>query len=161
MPALDVNTLIYASLVVGALYGLIAGKFHLRLFVLSIYVGLVLAERLTSFAKPYLPSLATDQVSWLLLGVPIVIFSFVPRGKHGGQGDRGSSIINMIVGLLAGAFVASTALNVLPTSQLAAIGQESYFALELQRFHLWLLGLLPIAVLLITFHRPKGKGGHH
>jgi hypothetical protein len=158
IPPLDINILIIAALIAGALYGGLAGKFHLRLFILSIYVGLVLAQQLGGVVHPYLASLSSEQVNWLLLAVPILIFSFAPRGKH--SRDRGSSIINLGVGLAAGALLVTSALQVLPTSQLETVTQDSFLALQLNQWHLWLLGLLPLAIVVQTFHQAPEKSHH-
>lgn len=162
IPPLDLNTIIIGLIVVGALYGLAFGKFHLRLLVLSIYVGIVLAEQLSGLVRPYLNQLSSEQVSWLLLGAPIVVFACIPRGKsHGGHGaDHGAAIANLLVGLLAGALIAAGSLHVLPTSALAAANQDSFLADQLNLAYFWLLGLLPVAVLALTLHNPKSKGHH-
>ncbi len=158
IPPLDVNMFIIAALAVGALYGSLAGKFHLRLLILSIYVGLVLAEQLGGFVRPYLGSFSPEQVNWLLLGAPILLFSFAPRG-HGSH-DKGAFVFNIIVGLAAGALLVTAALHVMSTDQLQNITDSSFLASQFNQYYLWLLGLLPVAVIIQTFHRPKDKPHH-
>jgi hypothetical protein len=158
MPALNATIIISAVLVAFALYGLLGGKQRLRLLILSVYVGVVLAEQLSNILHPFVPSLGNAQVSWALLGAPIIIFGFagVVHGKHH---SKGSAIMNIIVGLLTGALIISSALHLLPTSEMAAIDSDSYVAMILQQYHLWLLGLLPVVALIMGFMRDeKGHG---
>ncbi len=157
IPALDINLLILAVLAVGALYGAIGGKFHLRLLILSIYVGVVLAEQMSAAVRPYAPMLGVDQLNLLLLSLPILVFGFVPRGHRSSHAEQGSMIANLIVGLLTGALVAGAALHVLPTSQLAAAKNDSFLAMNLDQIYFWLLGLMPLVALVMGLFRPKDK----
>jgi hypothetical protein len=158
MPALNPTIIISAILLALGLYGLLGGKQRLRILILSVYVGIVLAEQLDQTVRPYLKMLGADQVSWLLLGLPIVIFGFIGV-VHGKHHSKGAAIANIIVGLLTGALVVSSALHLLPTSEMSAIDSDSYLAMILQQYHLWLLGLLPVVALLLGFMRnEKGHG---
>jgi hypothetical protein len=155
VPPLNANIIIIAGLVFAGLYGLIAGKTRLRLLILSIYVGVVLAEQMSDVAGSTLKMLGRDQISWLLFGLPIVIFGIL-GGLRSGH-DKGSAIANIIVGILAGALIVSSALHLLPTSELSAVDSDSFLAMNLQQFHLWLLGLLPLIVLVMGFFKKSEK----
>jgi hypothetical protein len=159
LPALNVNTIIIAVLVGMTLYGLVAGKQRLRILILSVYVGIVLAEQLKGAVAPHLPQLGADQVAWLLFGLPIVIFGVVGIA-HKKSHDKGAFIANLLVGLFTGALIVSSALRLLPTSQMAAIDNDSFLAMNLQQFHLWILGLLPVVALLLGFMRGKEHKSH-
>jgi hypothetical protein len=156
MPPLNVNIVIIAVMLTVMMYGLLAGKQRLRILILSVYVGIVLAEQLASTVAPRLSMLGADQVSWLLLGLPIMIFGFVanaPKKAH----SKGAFIANLLVGLLTGALIISSALHLLPTSQMAAIDNDSFLATNLQQFHIWFLGLLPVAALLMGMMKGEKK----
>lgn len=155
---LNVNTIIIAVIVTLSLYGLVAGKQRLRILILSVYVGIVLAERLTSLAAPSLAFLNLTQVSWLLLGLPIAIFGLAGISFHKSH-DKGPFIANLIVGLLTGALITSTALHLLPPSEIASLKSDSFLATNLDQFYLWLLGGLPVVALLLGLL--KGKKAAH
>jgi hypothetical protein len=157
MPALNATIIISAILIALGLYGLIGGKQRLRLLILSVYVGIVLAEQLSDLAHSYLKNFGHAQVDWTLLGAPILLFGFVGV-VHSKHHSKGSAILNIIVGLLTGALIISSALHLLPTSEMAAIDSDSYLAMILQQYHLWLLGLLPVVALIMGFMR--NEKGH-
>jgi hypothetical protein len=158
LPALNANIVIIAIILALGVYGLIAGKQRLRILILSVYVGIVIAEQLSTLAAPTLHMLGPDQISWLLLGLPIVIFGFVGV-MHAKHHAKGAAIANIIVGLLTGALIVSSALHLLPTSEMAAIDNDSFIATNLQQFHLWILGGLPLVALLLGFM--KGEKSSH
>jgi hypothetical protein len=157
LPAINPNTIIIAVLVVAGLYGLFGGKQRLRLLILSVYVGIVLAEQMSSIVGPYAHPLGPDQISLMLLGLPIIIFGFA-RFKSS-KSDKGAMIGNILVGLLTGALIVASALRLMPTSEMAAIDGDSFIAMELQQYQLWLVGLLPLAAVL--FGLMKGEKKHH
>jgi hypothetical protein len=159
LPALNANTLIIAILVTAMIYGLIAGKQRLRIFILSVYVGIVLAEQLAAVVAPRLPMLSVDQITYLLLGLPMVIFGLAGVA-HKKNHDKGAFIANLLIGLFTGALIVSSALRLLPTSAMADIDSESYLAMILQQYHLWILGLLPVAALLLGLMKKTEKGSH-
>jgi hypothetical protein len=156
IPSINVNIIVIAALLVSALYGMLAGKQRLRVLILSVYVGVVLAEQLLDVVAPYLHGYGRDEISWMLLLLPVVIFGFfgVSHGKH----ERGHAIANIIVGFLAGALIISSGLRLLPTSEMSNIDSQSFVAMELQQLHLWILGLLPIVALILGFM--KGEKHH-
>ena len=157
LPALN-NTVIISAIIVSAgIYGLIAGKQRLRLFILSIYVGIVLADQFASTVSPFLRVLGREQIAWLLLGVPIVIFGFFGVGHKQGH-EKGAAIGNVIVGLAAGCLIISSALHAVPTSEMAAIDNSSFIALNLEQYHLFLLGGLPLVALILG--AMKGEKSH-
>lgn len=157
LPALNNTAIIAVIIVVAGIYGLIAGKQRLRLFILSIYVGIVLAEQFAGTVEPSLRMLGKDQIAWLLLGVPIIIFGFFGV-VHGKSHDKGAAIGNIIVGLLAGCLVISSALHAIPTSEMSAIDNSSFLALNLQQYYLFFLGGLPLIALFMGFM--KGEKSH-
>lgn len=155
LPALNSNTIIIAVLLLCGVYGALAGKRRLRVFILSVYVGIVLAEQLGSIVYPYVKPLGVDQIALLLLGLPIIFFGFT-GGKHSKSEDKGTAIANIIVGLLTGALIVASALRLLPTSELATVDGDSFIAMELQQYQLWLLGLLPLVALILgSMKKPK------
>lgn len=156
LPALNINIVIITVLVTVSLYGLVAGKQRLRILILSVYVGIVLAQQLAGSVAPNIPMLSHDQVTWLLFGLPILIFGMVGIAYKKDH-DKGAFIANLLVGLFTGALIISSALRLLPVSQMAAIDNESFIANNLQQFHLWILGLLPVAALLFGFMRGQKK----
>ena len=105
MPALDSSIIAIAVILASGVYGVVAGKQRLRIFILSIYVGIVMAGAFDATAAPYLKMLGPDQISLVLLSVPILIFGFfgVMHAKHHA---KGAVIANVIVGLLAGCLIA-------------------------------------------------------
>ncbi len=159
LPALNTNTVIIAIIVALGLYGLVAGKQRLRILILSIYVGIVVAEQMSGLVAPHLSMLSSEQTSWLLLGLPIIIFGFIGV-THGKHHDKGSFIANIIVGLMAGALIVSSALRLMPTSSLEAADSDSFLAMNLQQYHLWILGLLPVIALLLGLIKGEKKAGH-
>ena len=91
LPSFNINLLIFAILIGMAFYGLMAGKQRLRILILSVYVGIVLAQQLTSQVAPQLPQLSSGQISWLLFGLPILIFGVVGIA-HSRDHDKGAFI---------------------------------------------------------------------
>jgi hypothetical protein len=159
VPAFSPDIVIITLLLLGGVYGLVAGKHKLRLFILSIYVGVVLAEQLGAILRPYATMLGPEQIAWILLGLPIVLFGLAPAHHGSKHGSKGSAIANILVGLGAGALILSSGLHLLPTSSLSAIDRDSFLAMQLQQYHLWLLGLLPVVALVLSLL--KGKEKHH
>ena len=157
IPALNNTAIIAAIIVAAGIYGLIAGKQRLRLFILAIYVGVVLAEQFAASVTPYMKALGQDQIAFILLGAPIVIFGFFGV-VHGKSHDKGAAIGNIIVGLLAGCLIVSSALHALPTSEMTAVDNSSFLALNLQQYHLIFLGFLPLVALVLGFM--KGEKSH-
>ena len=156
LPSLNINLLIFALLIGMAFYGLMAGKQRLRILILSVYVGIVLAQQLSSQVAPQLPMLSTGQISWLFFGLPILIFGVVGIA-HSRDHDKGAFIANLLVGLLTGALIVSSALRLLPVSQMAAINNDSFLATNLSQFHFWILGLLPLVALFMGFMKGEKR----
>jgi hypothetical protein len=156
IPPIDTNIIIIATLVALGLYGLVGGKQRLRILILSVYVGIVLAEQMSGVVRPMLGMLGPDQVSWLLLGVPILIFGFVGV-VHSKHHEKGVAIANILVGMLTGALIISSGLHLLPTSEMRAIDSNSFLATNLQQYHLWLLGLLPAVALILGFFKKSAR----
>lgn len=102
--------------------------------------------------------LSPDELTWLLLGLPILIFGFfgVMHGKHH---DKGSLIANALVGFCTGALIVSSGMHLLPVSEASAIDSQSFIALNLNQFYLWILGLLPLVALILGFM--SGEKKHH
>lgn len=153
LPALNPNLLIIAVIVGGALYGLLAGKRRLRVFILSVYVGIVLA---TEFAAIVVSSIhqPADLVTLALFAIPILVFGFT-GGHHGRHEQKGSSIANLVIGLATGALIVASALKLLPPSEASGITGDSLIATELITYQLWLVGLLPLAALIFGMMKQK------
>ncbi|HEY6736154.1 MAG TPA: hypothetical protein VI322_00395 [Candidatus Saccharimonadia bacterium] len=157
LPALNITMLIGAGLALGAVYGIVAGKQRLRILILSVYVGIVLSQQVVDPLVPYAHGLSRDQLSWVLLGVPILIFGFFGV-MHAKGHNKGALIANVIVGLLTAALIISTIVSVLPPSEQANLNRDSFLAINLGQAHLWLLGLLPVVALLLGFMRSEKHG---
>jgi hypothetical protein len=157
LPAINTNIIIIGILAVSGLYGLVGGKQRLRLLILSVYVGIVLAEQFASVVAPTLHMLGADQISMLLLGLPILLFGFFGVAHMKGH-SKGAAIANIIIGILTGALIIASALHLFPTSEMSAVDSSSFLAMNLQQFHLWILGLLPVVALLFGFM--KGEKHH-
>lgn len=160
IPAFDPNMLVIAILVAGALYGLVAGKNRLRVLILSVYVGIVLAEQLASLVAPSLGMLHGDQITLLLLGLPILLFGFARQRAGHGKHDKGAAIANMIVGILTSALIVASALKLLPVSEVTSIKDDSFIAMMLIQYQLWLLGLLPVVALVLGFMKAPSHKKH-
>jgi hydrogenase-4 membrane subunit HyfE len=157
LPALSTNIAIIVAIAAAGGYGLLAGRHRLRGLILSIYVGIVLASQLTLAVSPYVKPLNSWQTAWLLLVLPILLFGFVrPQRQHSGKGP---AVLNVIVGLLAGALIASSALALLPVKERIAAEGDSYLAILLRMYHLWLVGLLPVIAIAVGFIK-DGKRKH-
>jgi hypothetical protein len=161
IPPFSPNLLIIAILIVATIYALVAGKQRVRLIILSVYVGIVLAEQFSQMVKPYVGFLSLSQTSLLLLGLPVLIFGLAPQKGHKGEHDKGSSIANMLVGMLTGGFIVASALRLMPTSEMAAVDGDSFVAMVLQQYQLWLLGALPIVALLLGMFKSKESSKKH
>lgn len=161
VPALNITIVIIAILLATAVYGLLAGKQRLRILILSVYVGIVISDQLASTVAYRVPSLGEDQIALLLFGLPIAIFGLVGIA-HSKDHDKGAFIANLIVGLLTGALIVTSAMHVLPVSQMSSLNNDSFLAMNLNQAYLWLLGLLPVVALLLGFMRAEpGKKSHH
>ena len=160
IPAFSPNILIIVTLVVATFYALAAGKQRVRLLILSVYVGIVLAEQFSQVVKPYVGFLSLSQMSMLLLGLPILIFGLAPQKSHKSAQSKGSSIANMLVGLLTGGLIVASALRLMPTSEMAAVDNDSFVAMILQQYQLWLLGGLPVVALVLGMFKSK-ESRHH
>jgi len=157
VPALNATIIMSLALLLGGVYGIVAGKQRLRILILSVYVGIVLSEQLTSALAPSVQFLSREQVGWTLLGIPIVIFGFFGV-MHAKNHSKGVFIANVIVGLLTVALIMSSVMHQMPPSQLEWLNRESFIALNLHQFHPWLVGLLPLVALLLGFM--KNEKGH-
>lgn len=160
IPAFSPNLLIIAILIVAMFYALMTGKQRLRLLILSVYVGIVLAEQFSQVVKPYIGFLSLGQTSLMLLGLPILIFGLAPQKGHKTAHSKGSSIANMLVGLLTGGLIVASALRLLPTSEMAAVDNDSFVAMILQQYELWLLGGLPLVALVMGMLKSKDSRQH-
>jgi hypothetical protein len=158
LPVINATIILSAGLVLGALYGMIAGKQRLRLLILSIYVGIVISNQLTDAVKPYVTLLSREQLSWAMLGLPILVFGFFGV-VHAKNHAKGAAIANIVVGLLTAALITSSVLTSLPTSTQSYLKSDSFLAIHLLQIHPWLLGLLPVVALVLGFI--KSEKGHH
>ena len=160
LPAINTDTVIAAILVAGAVYGLLGGMVRTRSLILSIYVGIVLAETLSSIVAPMVKGLSLDQVNLILLGLPVLLFA-LPR--HRAHAQKGNMLVNLIIGLLGGAFLVVAGLHVLPPSTVTQISNGSSFATILgSNVYIWFVVLMPLAALLPHFLQSRhGRRSHH
>jgi len=158
LPAINTDTIIAAILVAGAIYGLVGGMVRIRSFVLSIYVGIVLSETLTSVVAPMVRSLGIEQINLILLGLPVVLFA-LPR--HRAHAAKGNMLINIVSGLLGGAFLVVAALHVIPPSAVTQIANGSLFVTMGSNVYIWFIVGMPFVALLPHFwEMHHGKRGH-
>jgi hypothetical protein len=155
------DIIIIAILVLAGIYGLLGGKHRLRLLILSTYVGIVLAQQFASVVHPYVQQLNADQIAWLLLGAPVILFGFARHRKGPHTDHKGSSIANLIVGVMTGALIIASALQVLAPSGLESVRDSSMIAYMIHSYDLWLIGLLPLVAWLLGLLKPKDAHGKH
>ena len=158
IPALDSNILVIAILAVVTLYGAMAGIGRLRTLILSIFVGIVLSEQLSAIAAPKLQIIGNSNVPLLLYALPIILFGFSLGKQHGH--DRGSTLAALLLGLLTGCLIVSSALHVIPTSMAQSITDSSFVATNLSQFHLFLVAGLPLAALIGPLFKKKSRSHH-
>jgi hypothetical protein len=158
VPALNPDLLIAVVLVATTLYGFIGGSARIKALVLSTYMGIVLADTLTNIVSPYVKFLAISQVSLILMLLPILLFA-IP--KHTGKGHKGNSLVNMLAGLAAGAFVATASLHVIPPSLVTQTASNSIFVTELQGLYIWFVAAMPLVAILPNMISKIGKRNHH
>ncbi|HEX3082775.1 MAG TPA: hypothetical protein VHQ86_06030 [Candidatus Saccharimonadia bacterium] len=149
--------MIIAVLLTVTIYGFVAGKHRLRVFILSVYVGIVLAGQLADIVAPKFTMLGADQVAMLLLCLPILVLGMIGLA-HKKAADKGSAIANLLLGLGTGALIIAAALHLLPTSEMSAIDSDSFLATMLQQYYLWILGLLPVAALVLGWVKGEKAG---
>ena len=148
LPAVSINIVITVALVAGALMGMLGGRGRLKPVIMSVYIGLVLATNFALVIQPYL-GLNTVQTSWILLTLTVIFFGIFGTIQNLG---KGSLIFNLIIGMLTGALLLSCAFMLMPLREQSALAGDSYMAYELQSLRPWLLGLMPLAVLLLGIH---------
>ncbi len=160
LPAINTDTIIAATLAAGAVYGLVGGMVRVRSLILSIYVGIVLSQTLSAIVAPSVKALNTDQINLILLGLPILLFA-LPRSRAHAQ--KGNMLINLITGLLGGAFLVVAALHVLPPSTVTQASNGSLFVTILgSNDYLWFVVLMPLAALLPYFLQAhRGRRSRH
>ena len=159
LPAISINIVITVALVAGALMGMFGGRARLKPVIMSIYIGLVLATNFATIVQPHLFGLNLLQTSWILLILPILCVGALSTTRNIA---KGSLIFNLTIGLFTGALLLSTAFALMPLRDQSALTGDSVMAYELQVFRPWLLGLMPIAVLLLGIHfHHKRKRKHN
>jgi zinc transporter ZupT len=157
LPTLNPDTIIAAVLVASALYAFVGGTVRVRSFILATYVGIVLAGTAATVA-PYAKSLGTLGLDLVLLGSPVVLFALPP---HHSRGHKGNGIINILMGLAAGAFLVVAALHVIPPSVATQVENNSLFASNLQGFYIWFVILMPLVALIPHIMEHRHKRAHH
>jgi hypothetical protein len=158
VPALNPDTIIAAIFAAGAVYGLVGGMVRVRSLILSIYVGIVLAETLANVVAPMTKNLGTDQIDLILLGLPVLLFA-LPR--HRAHVQKGNPLVNIATGLLAGVFLIVAGLHVLPPSTVTQLANGSYFVTLLSSLYIWFIVGMPFAALLPHFLQERHRRGRH
>jgi hypothetical protein len=156
-PAININIVITVALVAGALMGMLGGRGRLKPVIMSIYIGLVLATNFAEIVQPYL-GLSLVQSSWILLTLPVIFFGAFGTIQNMA---KGSLILNLIIGMFTGALLLTCAFMLMPLRDQSALSGDSYMAYELQQLRPWLLGLMPLAVLLLGIHLHHKKKKKH
>jgi hypothetical protein len=154
LPAYSVNIIITIALVAGAVMGMLGGRGRLRPIIMSIYIGIVLANGYVEAVRPHMFGLTSLQTAWALLTVPVIIFGLFGTIQNVG---RGSIFLNLIFGMMTGALLLSVAFMLMPLRDQAQLAGQSIMAYELQQIRPWLIGLMPIAALAVGFHLPHHK----
>lgn len=154
LPALNPDTIIAVVLAAAALYGFVGGTIRVRSLILSIYVGIVVAQTAATMVAPYLKSWGNLGIDLALLGLPVVLFALPPHRSHG---HKGNSIVNILTGLAAGAFLVVAALHVIPPSVATQTDNNSLFASNLQGLYIWFVLLMPLVALVphVMEHRHR------
>jgi zinc transporter ZupT len=160
LPLLSPNLVIIAVMIGGLIYGLVGGKHRLKILILSIYVGIVLATQLAALVVQAIHQ-PVDIVTLGLFILPIILFGF--SGGHGGsrKEHNGTLLANLVVGLAAGALIAASALRLLPPSEASGLSDGSLVASLLMQYQLYLVGLLPVVALIFGLMKGKEHKSHH
>ncbi len=155
LPALTPSLIIFSVIAVTTLYSVLGGKFRLKLLVLSTFVGIVLAGTLPPFVRTYAMFLTPEQLTFVLLGLPILLFGLA-RGH--GLHDRGSIVPNFLGGVAAGLLLSAAALRLLPPSLIGEASGTMIVGLLDQYYPIWLV-TAPLLVAFGGFLKPHE--GHH
>jgi hypothetical protein len=143
LPTVDIDIVITIILVLSALYGAVGGASRLRNYILSTYAGIVLAQTFTAIAMTKVHGFAPDTISLGLLAAPIILFIVL----HRGHGDKGSRLVNLVLGLVAGAFITAAGLHVIALSSAISATNGSFLAMTINSYELWIIGLMPLAAI--------------
>ncbi len=137
--------------------GMLGGRGRLRPIIMSIYIGIVLANGYVEAVQPHLFGLTSVQTAWALLTVPVVVFGLFASIQNVG---RGSLIVNLLFGMMTGALLLSVAFMMMPTRAQSELVGQSFMAYKLQQARPWLIALMPIAALVVGFRLPHKKKKH-
>lgn len=164
IPALNTDSLIFATIALVVVYGVVAGQMGVMRLAISTYVGLVLAA---TFAKPIFD--ATNQgnfggtvvsitiVQLVLFIVPVVLLQLGHHGHHVRM--KGSKIVALVMAVLTALLLVSSTFSQLDATTLKSVIDGSNIASWIYDFRLWWLGLVPVGIAAEVFFRPKPR--HH
>lgn len=165
LPAFSTDILIFAALVLVALYGMIAGHAALIRESVSVYVGIVLAA---SFGKPlydYIQqsaggglAVSESMIKLLLLLVPILLLQF--GRKHGHDTGHHNIFVTLLLSILTAMLLVSSVIQQFDPVALSRITDQSNLASWIHDFYLVWLATVPIAIAVSAFFKPNLRGKH-
>lgn len=126
------------------------GKVMVRHLVLAACAGTVLANQLAVNLG------GTEVVHLTLFVAPVILFMFL-LGKHK---DKGNRVLNLVAGLVAGVFLAASAIAVLPSKNLPDVTGGSFIATELHIFYPIILGAALVLTLVSSLAK-QAERSHH
>jgi hypothetical protein len=147
---LDPNTLIIGTVVLATVYAVVVGKVGVRHLVLATCAGAILVAQFGGQIGD------STTVRLAIFAAPVLLFA-VMLGK---LRDKGNGFLNVLGGVAAGAFIAASALTILPAGQQSSALGASFIATELHLFYPIVLAVaLALAVVTsLAKHKPKS---HH
>lgn len=158
LPALNQDTIFAALLAATTLYGLVGGSNRVRSLIVSIYVGIVMAETLQSTVAPLTHGIDPNQLELILLGLPVLLFTLPWHNSHA---ETGSTLLNLLAGLAAGAFLITAGLHVIAPSLSTQVASNSLIATQLGGSYLWFVLAMPLVALAPHFMKSKPKRRHY
>ncbi len=152
----SVDLVIFATLAVVVLLGLALGQERLRTFVLTVYLGLVLAYELggavAGFVNGHGQSFTPGTIRLILFVAPVLLLAF---GRHAKSHGKRSIVMALITSVLLGCLIITSALHLMDPKTSAMYLDSSQIATPLYNLRLVWLGVVPVAVLLGMIVKPK------
>ncbi len=149
IPNLTTDLVILAVLSVAVIYGLVLGHNKLKLFALSVYVGLVLAQ---VFGDP-LHNLIKNQIGLSLNVAKLVVFILPQVLLEIGQREtsrrrpKGGMIMTLVLCVLTGCLVISAGISLFDTDSIKRTVEGSSLAAGIYGLRLWWIAGVPLAVI--------------
>jgi hypothetical protein len=153
----DILVLLTFALIVTC--GVLLGHHKVRIFAMSVYVGIVLATELGTVIYNFLNTHALGyftlgQVRIFLMIAPIIILELGRRERYK-RGARGNLIMTLVLSVLVAALIISSIVGLLEDGSRQEILAQSSVVWPLYQFRLWWVAAVPVAVLLESFMQSK------